>query len=143
MRKLVIATALIALPLFLGWAQNDQKITWLDRKELKCLVENVYHEARGEPFAGQVAVARVTLNRVGKWAATVCEVVYQHKQFSWTAKKNIGINDLEAYKTAWHAAWMSKTFDFDATYYHAERVRPRWAKKLTKVTQINNHIFYE
>ncbi len=143
MRKLIVASILAVTPLFSGWTQNDQKLTWLDRKELKCLVDNIYHEARGEPLAGQIAVARVTLNRVGVWASTVCQVVYQRHQFSWTAKRTTEIKDFVAYQKAWHAAWMSKTFDFDATHYHAERVRPGWAKKLNKLTQINNHIFYE
>lgn len=143
MRKLIVATTLVALPLFLGWAQNDQKITWLDRKELRCLVENVYHEARGEPFEGQIAVARVTLNRVGKWASTVCETVYQQAQFSWTAKKDRSINDKQAYAVAWQAAWMSRDYPLEATHYHTTKVRPKWSRSLNKVTQINNHIFYE
>jgi spore germination cell wall hydrolase CwlJ-like protein len=143
MRKLIVATTLVALPLFLGWAQNDQKITWLDRKELKCLVDNVYHEARGEPLAGQIAVARVTLNRVGTWASTVCEVVYQRHQFSWTSKRTTPIKDQVAYYTAWHAAWMSRDYPLVATHYHAIKVSPKWAKSFNKVTQINNHIFYE
>lgn len=143
MRKLIVASILAVTPLFSGWTQNDQKLTWLDRKELKCLVDNIYHEARGEPLAGQIAVARVTLNRVGVWASTVCQVVYQRHQFSWTAKQITKPKDLVAYRKAWHAAWLARTFEFDATHYHAERVRPGWAKKLTKVTQINKHIFYE
>src|SRR5262245_29861041 len=32
--------------------------------QLLCLAENVYYEARGEPMAGQYAVAEVTLNRL-------------------------------------------------------------------------------
>ena len=33
-------------------------------EELRCMALNIYHEARGEPFAGQVAVGHVVMNRV-------------------------------------------------------------------------------
>src|SRR5438132_11483335 len=34
--------------------------------DLRCLAENIYFEARGEPIAGQYAVARSEERRVGK-----------------------------------------------------------------------------
>jgi hypothetical protein len=62
-------------------------------KQLDCLTRNIYWEAASEPFEGKVGVAQVTLNRVesGKFAPTVCGVVYQKNvfyekvvcQFSW------------------------------------------------------------
>ncbi|NIO43392.1 MAG: hypothetical protein GTO41_26515, partial [Burkholderiales bacterium] len=50
-------------------------------QELNCLALNVYHEARGEPMAGQYAVAEVTMNRVAsrRYPNTVCKVVFQKK----------------------------------------------------------------
>jgi len=49
------------------------------KKQLTCLAKNIYFEARNEPFAGQFAVALVTLNRVNDTAFpdTICKVVYQ------------------------------------------------------------------
>lgn len=69
-------------------------------EQLYCLAENIYHEARSEPLAGQIAVAHTTINRVKdkRYPDTICEVVTQtakmkednpslpelHKcQFSW------------------------------------------------------------
>ena len=62
-------------------------------RQLNCLTQNIYWEAASESFEGKVAVAQVTLNRVesGKFANTVCGVVYQKNvfyervvcQFSW------------------------------------------------------------
>ena len=54
---------------------------------LRCLARNVYFEARGEPEAGQYAVAEVTMNRKvsGRYPNTVCGVVYERQAFSWTA----------------------------------------------------------
>ncbi|MCR4301881.1 MAG: cell wall hydrolase, partial [Sulfuricaulis sp.] len=50
-----------------------------DMRNLTCLALNVYFEARGEPSAGQFAVAEVTMNRVasGRYPDTVCGVVHQ------------------------------------------------------------------
>ncbi|TLZ19962.1 MAG: hypothetical protein E6K26_04220, partial [Gammaproteobacteria bacterium] len=47
--------------------------------DLRCLAENIYFEARGEPIAGQYAVAEVTLNRTQAqhFPHTVCEVVHE------------------------------------------------------------------
>ena len=36
---------------------------------LLCLALNIYHEARGEPLKGQIAVASVTMNRAN-WDIT-------------------------------------------------------------------------
>jgi len=67
-----------------------------ERQEMLCLAKNVYYEARGEPAAGQIAVAEVTMNRLasGRYADTLCGVVYQKNwdpirkryvgAFSWT-----------------------------------------------------------
>lgn len=64
----------------------------LNARERQCLAEAIYYEARGESFAGQLAVAEVVLNRVRHRAypETVCGVVYQGServtgcQFSFT-----------------------------------------------------------
>jgi N-acetylmuramoyl-L-alanine amidase len=57
---------------------------------LLCLSSVIYHEAKGEPLNGQIAVAQVVVNRVnsnGKFPNTVCGVVKQRGQFSWVGKK--------------------------------------------------------
>ena len=52
---------------------------------LVCLALNVYHEARDQPFIGQVAVAQVVMNRVhdDRYPDDVCEVVMQGPTYSW------------------------------------------------------------
>ena len=46
------------------------------------LTLNVYHEARGEPEVGQLAVAHVTLNRAMEERTSIAEVVRKPYQFS-------------------------------------------------------------
>ena len=52
------------------------------RDELRRIV----YGTRGEPSAGQYAVAEVTMNRKASrhYPKTVCDVVYQKEAFSWT-----------------------------------------------------------
>jgi spore germination cell wall hydrolase CwlJ-like protein len=113
------------------------------------MLKNIYHEARGEGVEGMQAVALVTLNRAKQQGKTVCEVVYQRKQFSWanTAKgrnKPLTGNIDVAYNVA-SAAMSDKLIDitFGATHYHTKQVKPVWRKALDKVVVINNHIFYK
>lgn len=62
-----------------------------DLEEIRCLARNIWYEAANQGVEGQKAVALVTLSRVlsKKYPNTVCGVVYQHLQYSWTldAKK--------------------------------------------------------
>jgi spore germination cell wall hydrolase CwlJ-like protein len=123
---------------------------------LVCLALNVYYEARGEPIAGQEAVAQVVLNRVKHKAFpnTVCKVVMQggirrHKcQFSWYCD---GRSDIPQNEGAWYKALiisikvMNHSTDLTngATYYHALYVKPYWAKHLKQTRVIGSHIFYK
>lgn len=62
----------------------------VDRKQLKCLTDNMYFEARSEGAVGMLAVAMVTINRVADAAYpnSICEVVHQGKHTeSWKTRK--------------------------------------------------------
>ncbi len=61
----------------------------LDKKQVQCLAENIYFEAKNQGTAGWAAVASVTLNRVKdyRYPNTVCEVVKQGPtKESWKTK---------------------------------------------------------
>lgn len=117
---------------------------------LMCLSLNVYHEARGQSIAGQVAVAQVTMNRVHspKYPDDVCSVVYEHKQFSWYGD---GESDAPKEEEAWERAQAvasgvlagSGHAELESVlFYHAVYVSPYWADKMQLVAQIEDHIFY-
>lgn len=66
--------------------------------DIKCLVENMYHEARSDGYAGMYAVAMVTLNRVAdpRYPDKVCEVVYQGPvRESWKTRQHADLPDSE------------------------------------------------
>ncbi len=118
--------------------------------ELHCLALNVYHEARGENEAGRFAVASVTMNRVRspRFPSTVCDVVWQPAQFSWTRD---GRSDRPYEVAAWTAAMevAIRTFWHQvpsnvgaATFYHHEMISPRWAKAKRVVARVGKHVFY-
>ena len=138
-------------------AEAQQRVNSLGEEELYCMQQNIYFEARNQSTLGQVSVAWVTLNRVEseRYPNTICDVVWQHKQFSWTHDGKAdtpGDNVLEqqAWETAglvaevvlldWARARRSPVED--ATMYHADYVEPYWASAYTEVTRIDNHIFY-
>lgn len=128
---------LALLPINKPYKENTFKET-----NLKCLAANIYHEARGEPYLGQLAVAKVTINRT--FDGDYCKAVFAPYQFSWTIKNKNLIHDLKSYKIALAAVKTSHSLDdFTATHYHNLTVRPKWSKKFKRLTRIGNHIFYE
>ena len=125
--------------------------------ELKCLATAIYFEARGEPVAGQKAVAQVVLNRTKseRYPHTVCGVVYQNAdrrnrcQFSFACdgKPDVPKEAAARLRARCQAAdclrdppetWVLG----DATLYHARYVNPSWAPKVTLVSSIGQHLFY-
>jgi len=133
-----------------GAAEYQQRLVRIERaKQEQCLALNVYHEARGEPEAGKRAVAEVTLARVAERSTSICREVYRPAQFSWTATPT------RAHGPAWRDAQrVAAAVLFDemrgaccehakgATYYHANSVRPGWARTMERVATIGNHHFY-
>lgn len=70
-----------------------------------CLVDVAYMEARGTDAVGMALVQDVVWNRVysRRWPDNVCSVVWQPKQFSWTAQgvsQPIQPDDKAAHATA-------------------------------------------
>jgi hypothetical protein len=127
-------------------------------QERRCLAEAIYFESRGEPDEGQAAVAQVVLNRVssGLYPATICGVVYQNRQhykacqFSFACEgKSLRITEPDAWRRAVQIAnevTYGKTYLSDigsSTHFHANYVRPRWARRLEKTDMIGHHVFYK
>ncbi|KRE17911.1 hypothetical protein ASE63_01585 [Bosea sp. Root381] len=127
-------------------------------KQQRCLAEAVYFEARSESEDGRAAVAQVVLNRVksGLYPDSVCGVVYQNShrylacQFTFTCEgKSLRITEPGPWRAAVRIArevFEGTTYLADvgaSTHYHAQYVRPYWAKKLKKMDTIGQHVFYK
>jgi spore germination cell wall hydrolase CwlJ-like protein len=155
------------LPQQLAYARDDAPATTFPNyltsnkysaKDLNCLAQAIYFEARGEPYRGQVAVAQVVMNRLAYplYPKTICGVVFQDAsrrdacQFSFACDGIPEVvNEPEAWKQAEDIA--QKVADGElylpevgnATHYHATYVYPDWAPELKRVTKIGQHIFYK
>ncbi|MBC9247020.1 cell wall hydrolase [Paracoccus sp. 11-3] len=123
--------------------------TQFSEQDLNCLSEAVYHEARGESSQGQAAVAEVILNRVDSRAfpRTVCGVVNQPSQFSYTIGGPKPIRNKAAYMRARNIAENAlagapRVLTGGATYFHTPAVRPAWSHRFQRTARIGQHIFY-
>lgn len=128
------------------------------RREMKCLAEAVYFEARSEPETGQAAVAQVVINRAksGLYPTSICGVVYQNRhrykacQFTFACEgKSLAIREPDSWAVATRVAQEvleGQTYlpaVGASTHYHADYVAPWWSRKLKRTDQIGRHIFYK
>ena len=156
--KITLGACLLLAPIAAGSSLVKQYIN-----DLSCMTANLFFEARGEPVQGKVAVAEVTKNRVASkhYPDSICAVVFQRKQFSWTFQhnwktiekiligdiKHLKPEDKKAYNTALQVAGdtltsYNKILPEDALHYHATYVNPYWTRGMQKFTKIGSHVFY-
>lgn len=126
-------------------------------KDRNCLAEAIYYEARGEPVAGQIAVAQVVLNRImaGSWPKKVCDVTNQGAengekcQFSYAcARQRLGPPFGDAWNSAQAiaddilegGAWLEEMLT--ATHFHRSDLKPVWRLGMTELTRYGRHTFY-
>jgi spore germination cell wall hydrolase CwlJ-like protein len=124
-------------------------------RELDCLTQAVYFEARGETPRGQAAVAQVVMNRVAnpKFPKTVCGVVFQGAathgcQFSFVCDgsmrrgREAGAWDRARRIAARALAGVVEADVGKATHFHAAGVQPDWGPQMLRVAQVGLHVFY-
>ncbi len=126
-------------------------------RQVRCLAQNVYFEARGESLLGQIGVAHVVMNRVEDhgFPATICDVVKEGGearrgacQFSWWCDgRSDRPTDLAAWKQSFEVAlqtYLGRTADptRGALWYHADYVRPAWRRMHLLGPRIGRHLFY-
>jgi spore germination cell wall hydrolase CwlJ-like protein len=114
-----------------------------------CLAMNIYFEARGEGVDAQRMVAEVVMERVSQegYPKTVCGVVWDEGQFSWTSD---GLSDKPKDTRAWLQSQIIANdvllyggeFLTGATHYHSTDVHPYWADGMMVMGQYGKHIFY-
>lgn len=153
-----------------GYAKETWPHLEILERDAECLAKNMYYESRNQGIAGQLAVSAVVLNRVNdnRFPDTICGVVEQgptraswkdpkvrypikHRcQFSWYCDgKSDNPRNKELYKKFLNLseAILYNEIPFlditdGATFYHADYVKPSWAKTKTKTIEIEDHIFY-
>lgn len=121
-----------------------------NRRELVCMALAVYYESRGETLKGQRAVAHVVMNRRNDpaYPSSVCGVVWQRSQFSWTVRPVGALipHSIEGWKRAQEVAFQVITgTDADdptdgALNFYARYIRPAWSW-VAKLLRIGGHVF--
>ena len=127
-----------------------------DSRDLECLTQAAYYEARGEGSDGMRAVAQVVLNRArhAAFPNSICGVVFQGAgrrvgcQFSFTCDGSMrGTVNRVAWNRAHSIASAALSGSVyagvgNATHFHTTGVSPSWRNSLMRVGQVGNHVFY-
>ena len=125
-------------------------------KQMSCLAEALYFEARGEPIKGQLAVGEVVLNRVEdpRYPNSICKVVNQGTgrrfacQFTYTCDGKLEtVFERDAYAISLKISKILLTthdrrLTEGSTHYHSNYVNPKWSKNFERITKYGRHIFY-
>ena len=101
------------------------------------LAQLAFHEARGEPLEGQLAVMQVAQNRAERDNKTICQVVTEKGQFAvgsipTTAEQH------ETAKKFMNGSFVAPKWSLDKFYFFSGKTRPNWAKNCEKR---GNHTF--
>lgn len=142
--------------------QPTAKRVEIANNERECLAQAIYHEARGESAAGQLAVANVIVNRARseRYPSSLCGVIYQNAdkgryrcQFTFACD---GRADAPRERQAWaRSTGLAEKIYADyatgeeigalprsALFYHTTAVSPSWSHTYSRVAQVGAHIFY-
>lgn len=147
----------IALKDYYSKEQEAKKQAMLE--EQHCIIEALWHEARGEGSEGLVAVASVIDNRKNHpdYPATYCGVIKQSKQFSYTLMNKPSAKRLEASRSVQNdpvyveiQQLSQKMLEGDfkpslgsrVLWYTTHKVKNQWTKTKMIVKKIGNHRFY-
>jgi len=126
-----------------------------------CLTQAIYYEAGNQSIMGKEAVAWVVVNRVGRrgYPKSICGVIAQARrvedvkvcQFSFWCEsrykpnKAIWKESNEIARRVLQNVGIHAIIDQygEATYFHADYVRPKWRKSKEFLGKIDNHLFYK
>ena len=111
---------------------------------LNLLARVVYSEARGEPYAGQVAIAAVVLNRVksSSFPNTISGVVYQKGAFTAVSGGQINLTPNQTAYNAARDALNGWDPCYGAIYYfNPATATNKWIWSRPHIITIGNHRF--
>lgn len=131
MRKLAIILV-FALSSGCGLAYGKESSKYKIDRQQYCLAKTIYHETRGEPTTAKVQTALVVIRRTKhqEFPSTICKVVYQKGQFSWTHERNF-VAERKSWVTSMALARLSIRYSKsipdltnNSLYFHLRR--PPW-----------------
>ncbi|KRE01764.1 peptidoglycan-binding protein [Bacillus sp. Root239] len=116
----------------------------ISKSDKDLLARLVQAEAKGEPYAGKVAVATVVLNRVDSdsFPNSIQDVIYQGTQF--TPVQNGEINkaaDAEAKKAVNEALAFRGQGKGSLFFFNPDKTSDQWLRQKQVTITIGNHVF--
>lgn len=111
-----------------------------------CVAQAVYYESRGEPVAGQKAVADVIVNRTRRpgFASSPCGVVRQKGQFTNASRWRVPAATDPLWRRAKAVASLAVgglwSISDSITHFHASGINPGWNAR--RIAAIGHHVFY-
>lgn len=126
-----------------------------EKRQVTCMANNAYFEARSQSVSGIIAVTDVVMNRAehGKpFKTTDCGVVYQKLrgvcQFSWVCQKHGPIKNWILYdkiKYIVENVYVGNIKDMSngAIYYHADDIDPPFFNNKVETIKIGQHVFFK
>ena len=149
MRVLALLAALAAAPALAAFLAPAARAESRTERELACLAEAIYFEARGTGAAGEAAVAHVVVNRArsAKFPDSVCAVVTQGCQFSYRCDgRSDALADARSRSRAYRAAETVLAGAPDPTngalFFHSARAKPGWFAQRKRTGTIGGNVFY-
>ena len=121
----------------------------IQSRDLACLAEAIYFEARGTGPKGEAAVAHVVVNRArsAKFPNSVCGVVGDGCQFSYRCD---GRSDTlaeagsrsRAFRIAEEVLSGEPDITQGALFFHAASASPGWFSPRPRIGKIGGNVFY-
>lgn len=125
------------------------------KADVRCLQENIFFEARNQQALGMAMVGIVTIQRshLPEFPKSICGVVYQPSQFSWTAHSHVVNFKSKTERVAWEASGVMAQrllsnvdgldeLYKDVAYYHKITIHPKWADSMRHEFVVQDHVFY-
>ena len=116
--------------------------------QVECLTSAIYHEARGEPFTGQVLVAAVIHNRVlsDQFPNNYCDVIRQNNQFEFVSigrwnTYDESSRDQAAFIAEQFLELPSEPIYNNILFFHSGPI-PNFFQTLNHDVTVGNHRFY-
>lgn len=112
----------------------------IDFKQVECLADAVYFEARGEPLAAQIGVASVVVAR-----GSPCDVVRKPRQFAYRKLRDRKRADGKAWAQAAEVAVLvasGAVRPIEATHFHDTSQTPAWTARMKYVGQAGSMKFW-
>jgi spore germination cell wall hydrolase CwlJ-like protein len=125
------------------------EVSRASERDVSCLAEAVYFEARGTGLTGESAVAHVVVNRAAsaKFPKSICGVVGDGCQFSYRCDGRADVlaepgARARAFKVAETVLRGAPDITEGALFFHSAHAAPGWFNSRPRIGTFGGNVFY-